>query len=68
MDSKEAALCNLAALEETRHPGKEADPKGDWEGNGLRLGLQWARGLVEFGSASHELGVPRPVVCSAGTH
>ncbi len=68
MDSTEAALCGLAALEETHHQGEEADSEGDGEGNGLRLGLQWARGLVEFGSAPHEPGVLRQVVCSAGTH
>ena len=39
MDSKEAALRNLAALEETTHQGKEAGSEGGGEGNSLHLGL-----------------------------
>jgi hypothetical protein len=29
MDSTEAAMCDLAALEETTHPSEEADATGD---------------------------------------
>ena len=68
MDSTEAALRYMAALEETSNQSKEADSEGDGEGKGLHLGLQWSRGLVEFRKPTYELGLPRQIVHSAGTH
>ena len=68
MDSTEAALCDLAALEEARHQSKEADSKRDREGKGLRFGLQWTRCLVELGSITHAFRVSSQMVHSARTH
>ena len=68
MDSTEAALCDLAALEEARYQSEEADPEGDREGKGLHLGLQWTRCLVELGSITHAFCVSSQMVHSAGTH
>src|SRR5512143_1235969 len=68
MDSAEAALYDLAALEETKHQSEEADSEGDCEGQGLHLGLQWARSLVELGSITHAFRVSSQMVHSAGTH
>ncbi len=63
MDSSEVALCDMATLEEAIDQGEEADPTGDWEGNGLHLGLQWTRCLVELWKGAYELGLSRQMVC-----
>lgn len=68
MDSTEAALCDLAALEETSHQSQEADSNGDKEGKGLHLGLQRTGCLVELGSITYALCVSSQMVHSAGTH
>src|SRR5512143_3522869 len=68
MDSTEAALCDLAALEETSHQSQEADSNGDKEGKGLHLGLQRTECLVELESITYALYVSSQMVHSAGTH
>ena len=68
MDSTEAALCHMAALEETGHQGQEDDSAGNREGSGLHLGLQWAGSMVELGSITHAYRVSNQMVHSAGTH
>ena len=68
MDSTEAALRHLAALEETTYQSEEAGAEGDREGKGLHLGLQWARCMVELGGIPYALRVSSHMVCSARTH
>ena len=68
MDSTEAALRYMAALEETSNQSKEADSEGDGEGKGLPLGLQWTRCMVELGSLTYAFRVSDQMVRSAGTH
>ena len=68
MDSTEAALGYVAALEETGHRSQEAASEGDWEGNGLHLGLQGTRRLVQLRSITHAFCVSSQMVHSARTH
>ncbi len=68
MDSTKAALRDLAALEEADDQSEEADSEEDREGNGLHLGLQWARCLVECGKLTHASRISCRMVYPAGTH
>ena len=54
MDTSEAALHALAAVEAPLHPGQEPDAARIVGTQGLAIGPKWTRPLVELRSLAHE--------------
>ena len=54
MDTAEASMCAVEAMEEATHTDKEADSSRHLQRESIKVSTKRAKSMVEFGSVTYE--------------